>query len=312
MENMTRKLACIGAGLVGQGWATLFSSKGFEVLLQDVNGVILEKAVKGISSNLTFLETKELIGPGEASAAVKRIRTATSLSEAVSDADFVQESVPDDYELKREVFKAMDDAAPGHAILASSASGLMMSDIQTATKRPERCIMVHPALPVHLIPLVEIAGGRQTSAETAEATQALMVKLGKTPVLLKKEVPGYIINRLQAALMREAIDLVDKGVASAEDIDKAFLKGIGLRDPFIGPFLRMHLAADGVEKFIENYAQSYHHRWASMETWTSIPPSAAEAVVKGIYDMEIIRTKKLEEIKSWRDEMLVKSLKMVR
>ena len=130
--------------------------------------------------------------------------------------------------------------------------------------------------------------------------------------MLKREVPGYIVNRLQAALLREAIDLVDKDIVSAEDVDKAFCMGIGLRDPIVGPFLRIHLAGDGVERFIENYSQSYRYRWETMETWTSIPPSAAEKIVKGVKEMEMVRSRKLEEIKIWRDEMLVKLLNVLR
>jgi 3-hydroxyacyl-CoA dehydrogenase len=187
-----------------------------------------------------------------------------------------------------------------------------MTEIQKATKRPQRCVLVHPVLPVYLMPLVEIVGGEQTSRETVMAAYDLMKRLGKVPALLKREVPGYIINRLQAALLREAIDLVDKDVASAEDVDKAFCMGIGLRDPIIGPFLRIHLAGNGVERFIENYSQSYRNRWETMETWTSIPPSAAKKVIRSVKEMEVVRTKTLEEIKNWRDEMLVKLLKLIR
>ena len=237
---------------------------------------------------------------------------STLIGEAVGRADYVQESVPDSYDFKKQVFREMDVAAPDHAILASSSSGLLMTEIQKATTRPERCVLVHPVLPVYLIPLVEIAGGEQTSPETVSATYNFMKRMGKIPALLKREVPGYIVNRLQAALLREAIDLVDKGVASAEDVDKAFCMGIGLRDPIIGPFLRIHLAGGGVERFIENFSQSYRHRWETMETWTSIPPSAAKKIVRGVKEMEVVRAKSLEEIKNWRDRMLVKLLKVIR
>jgi 3-hydroxyacyl-CoA dehydrogenase len=112
--------------------------------------------------------------------------------------------------------------------------------------------------------------------------------------------------------LREAIDLVDKGVASAEDVDKAFRVGIGLRDPLVGPFLRIHLAGGGVERFIENFSESYRHRWETMETWTSIPPSAAEKIIRGVGEMGVVREKTLGEIKNWRDEMLVRLLKLLR
>ncbi len=306
------KVVCVGAGLIGQGWATLFSSAGLEVILQDVTETVLEKAIEGVKSNLIFLEAKSLLEQGEANAALKRIKTSRLIGEAVQEADYVQESVPDHYDFKKQVFREMDVAAPDHAILASSSSGLLMTEIQKATRKPWRCVLVHPVLPVFLIPLVEIAGGEQTSRETLNATYDFMKRLGKIPVMLKREVPGYIVNRLQAALLREAIDLVDKDIVSAEDVDKAFCMGIGLRDPIVGPFLRIHLAGDGVERFIENYSQSYRYRWETMETWTSIPPSAAEKIVKGVKEMEMVRSRKLEEIKIWRDEMLVKLLNVLR
>ena len=304
--------ACVGVGLIGQGWATVFASNGYDVMIQDVNRDILENAVDRISANLRLLKKNGFIRPDVADAAPKKLRTTLDISEAVENADYVQESVLDDYDLKRRVFKKMDASAPEHAILASSASGLMMSPIQTATERPERCVLAHPMLPVHLIPVVEIVGGEKTSPHTVRATRDLMTRLGKTPVVLKKEVPGYIVNRLQSALLREAIDMVDQGVADPEDIDLAFRMGIGLRDPLIGPFLRIHLAGNGVENFLENYARSYQYRWESMNTWTSIPPSAKDAVIKGVHQMDTVRSKTLDEIKMWRDGMLPKILKLVR
>ena len=306
-----RNFACVGAGLIGQGWATVFSSRGYDVVLQDVSDAILEDAVARVASNLNLLEENGLLAPNESAAAQQRIRTTLGLEDAVGNADYIQESVLDSYDLKRRIFKEMDALAPDNAILASSASGLVMTEIQTSTQRPERCVLVHPILPVHLIPVVEIVGGETTSAETVETTRDIMAELGKTPVVLKKEVPGYIVNRLQSALLREAIDMVDKGVAGPEDIDLAFCMGIGLRDPLVGPFLRIHLAGNGVEKFMENYAQSYHYRWESMETWTSIPPSAAESVIQGVHEMDVVRSKTLDDIKGWRDDMLIKILKLV-
>jgi 3-hydroxyacyl-CoA dehydrogenase len=306
------QVACVGTGLIGQGWATLFCSAGLEVVLQDVTETVLEKAVKGVRSNLLFLEANHLLKQGEADTALKRIKMSTLIDEAVCHADYVQESVPDRYDIKKKVFREMDVAVPDHAILASSSSGLLMTEIQKATTRPQRCLLVHPVLPVYLIPLVEIVGGEQTSRETVLAAYDFMKRLGKIPVLLKREVPGYIINRLQAALLREAIDLVDKDVATPEDVDKAFCTGIGLRDPIIGPFLRIYLAGGGVERFIENYSQSYRYRWETMETWTSIPPSAGKKIIEGVKEMEVVRTKTLGEIKDWRDQMLMKLLKVVR
>ena len=306
------KIACVGAGLIGQGWATLFSSDGFEVILQDVSESILEQSIRGIRSTLMFLEANNLLKQGRTDTVLGRIKTCTHIRDAVCQADYVQESVPDSYEIKKQVFREMDGAAPAHAILASSSSGLLMTAIQKSTKAPHRCVLVHPVLPVYLIPVVEIVGGEETSRETVMAAYHFMKELRKTPVLLKREVPGYIVNRLQAALLREAISLVDKGIASAEDVDRAFCMGPGIRDPLVGPFLRIHLAGRGVEGFIENYSQSYRYRWETMETWTSIPPSAVKEVVKEVREMEVVRTKTLEEITNWRDEMLIRLLKLMR
>jgi 3-hydroxypropionate dehydrogenase (NADP+) len=281
------------------------------VILQDVSEPRLDTGLERIRANLDFLEAHDLIPEGESDRAFERITTTTRVEEAVSDADYVQESVPDDYDSKKRVFRELDAHAPGAAILGSSSSGLLMSEIQKVVARPARCVLVHPMLPAHLLPCVEVAGGSETSHDTIETVCAFMRDLGKTPVLLKREVSGYIVNRLQAALLREAIDLVHTGAASAEDVDTAFRMGIGLRDPVIGPLLRIHLAANGAERFFETYARSYSYRWESMATWTTVPPEAVKAAVRGINAMEIVRDKTPEEIGRWRDEMLVRILKAV-
>jgi 3-hydroxypropionate dehydrogenase (NADP+) len=295
MREITN-ISCIGAGLIGQGWATQFCSGGYDLILYDLNEAILDNALGNIKSNLMFLETHELLCQGETARALKQIKTTCNLAEAVENADYVQESVFDAYDAKRQIFKEMDALSPKSAILASSSSGLLMTEIQKAVAAPQRCLMAHPYLPVHLMPLVEVVGGRQTSADALEATCDLMEKVGKIPVQLHKEASGFIVNRLQAALLREAIDLVHSGVASAEAV---------------GPLLRAHLAGDGIECFFENYSESYRVRWESMATWNSLSAQAAGANIKSIKEMEIVRTKSLPEIKAWRDEMLVKILKVI-
>ena len=310
MREITH-ITCIGAGLIGQGWATQFCSSGYDLILYDLNEAILDTALGNIQSNLMFLETHERLSKGETARALKKIMTTCNLAEAVEKADYVQESVFDTYDAKKQIFKEMDALAPGGAILASSSSGLLMTEIQKAVAAPQRCLLAHPYLPVHLMPLVEVAGGRQTSPDALAATCDLMEKIGKIPVQLQKEAPGYIVNRLQAALLREAIDLVDSGVASAEAVDKAFRLSLGLRGPILGPLLRAHLAGDGIARFFENYSESYRTRWKSMATWTSLSSPAAAAIIKSIQEMEIVRTKSLPEIKTWRDDMLVQILKVV-
>ena len=310
MREITN-ISCIGAGLIGQGWATQFCSGGYDLILYDLDETILDNALGSIKSNLLFLEDHDLLNKGETAEALKRIKTTCNLAQAVENADYVQESAFDAYDAKKQIFQEMDALSPKSAILASSSSGLLMTEIQKAAAAPQRCVLAHPYLPVHLMPLVEVVGGRQTSPDALAATCDLMEKVGKIPVQLQKEVSGYIVNRLQAALLREAIDLVDSGVASAEAVDKAFRLSLGLRGPILGPLLRAHLAGDGIERFFDNYSESYRNRWESMATWTSLSAPAAGANIKSIKEMEIVRTKSLPEIKTWRDEMLVKILKVI-
>jgi 3-hydroxypropionate dehydrogenase (NADP+) len=311
MSASIKNVTCVGSGLIGQGWATLFAARGYDVTLQDVRDDRLENAVRQIHSNLTFLKNNGLVQE-DAAACSLRIHTAADLTSAVANADYVQESVPDNYPAKKKVFAEMDAHAPIDAILASSSSGLLMSEIQKAVNRPQRCVLVHPFLPVHLIPLVEIVGGEQTAPETVRAACALMEKIGKTPVALKKEVSGYIVNRLQAALLREAVDLVAGGVASAQDVDLAFCNGMGVRDPFIGPLLRACLAGDGIENFVREYSDSYHERWKSMATWDAFSPSMRETLVNSVNAMPLVCETPMKKIKAWRDRMLIEILKLDR
>ena len=312
MQNIINQVACVGSGLIGQGWATLFAAAGYAVTMQDLSDDKLKGATEQVDLNLRLLEDNGRLHHETAVTAYKRIRTTLNLAEAVKGADFVLESVPDNYTAKKTVFKEMDALAPGTTILASSSSGLLMSEIQTAVTRPGRCVLVHPFLPVHLLPLVEVVGGDQTVPATVDITCRLMEKIGKTPVRLKKEVSGYIVNRLQAAILREAIDLVATGVASAEEVDLAFCNGMGMRDPFIGPLLRAYLAGDGIENFVEHYSESYRLRWESMATWNTISSSIRKTLVNNVNEMPIVRENSLEKIKNWRDRMLIEMLKLDR
>ena len=312
MKRKIERVACVGSGLIGQGWATLFAAAGYAVTMQDLSDDTLKNAGEQVSLNLRLLEDNGRLHNETAAGAFNHIQTTLSLAEAVKEADYVVESVPDNYPAKKTVFKEMDTLAPGDTILASSSSGLLMSEIQVSVTRPERCVLAHPFLPVHLLPLVEVVGGEHTAPETVDITCRLMEKIGKTPVRLKKEVSGYIVNRLQAAILREAVDLVASGVASAEEVDQAFCSGMGMRDPFIGPLLRAHLAGDGIESFVEHYSESYRLRWDSMATWSTLSSPVRAALVNSVYEMPIVRENSLEKIKNWRDKMLIEMLKLDR
>ena len=297
-----RRIACVGAGLIGHSWATLFAVKGLSVNLQDLKEETLTEAMTKINSNLKFLAEKDVIKKEEAEAALKRIKTTKSLSKAVRDVDYVQESVFESYEVKKKIFSQMDAEAPLETILASSSSALLMSEIQDATTKPGKCLIAHPFNPPHLIPLVELVPGKKTSPETIKTTYEFMLKIGKVPVVLKKEVLGYIANRLSRRLYEEAVDLVDDGVATVEDVDKALSAGPGIRWAIMGPHLTYHLGGGpgGIEHFFEVFGKYYNFR-----------PSAVKKVIEGVKETEIVRTKSTEELVRWRDEKLVELLKIL-
>ncbi len=200
------------------------------------------------------------------------------------------------YEAKKEVYSKMDEVADQRIILSSSTSGLMMSEIQKAAKHhPERCIVAHPWNPSYLVPLVELSPGDQTSPETTKKTYELMEDIGKIPVVLKKEAPGFIANRLSAALWREALNLVDTGVASVEDVDKAVVNGPGLRWAIMGPYLTYHLGGGkgGIEYLLKHIDVSKAKWLETMAKWTETPDSAVEKAVKGVHELVVCEESEL-------------------
>lgn len=306
-----RRIACVGAGLIGTSWAALFAANGFEVCLEDVNELALARAVDHTKTKVLFLIRNKLVPESDVEEVMDRVRVTRSLAEAVANADYVQESVFERYDVKREVFRDMDALSPEHAILATSASALLMSEIQTATTKPWRCVVAHPWNPAHLLPLVEIVPGKATSTATVDATYRLMETIGKTPIVVKKEIPGYVANRLQAALVREALDLVDKGVASVADVDRALCAGPGIRWAIMGPFMTMHLGHErGIESFLDALGESYSLRWSDMDTWTSIPTSASKKAVEGVRSLDEVQTHSISELASRRDAKLIEIIKL--
>ena len=310
---LIENVACIGAGMIGSSWASLFAMHGCKVTIQDLNQELLDKAMIRVRRNCVFLAEQGLANGQDPNAALGQVTTTTNLSEAVASAGYVQESAFESYKVKEAVFKEVDAAAPKSTIIASSSSGLLITRLQKVTRRPERCIVAHPFNPPHLIPLVELVKGKKTSDDTVARTYEFMELLAKVPIVLKKEVYWYAANRLQAALWREAVDLVDQGVLTVEDVDKALTAGPGLRWALMGPYLCHHLAdCGGVKVMIEKYAQVNSVVWGSMRTWKTISKKAAKKVVKGVDSMVMVRSKTREEIERWRDIKLVRLLKVLR
>jgi 3-hydroxybutyryl-CoA dehydrogenase len=230
-----KKVAVIGSGIMGHGIGQTFALGGYEVTLNDISDELLNKAFFQIRKNLdTFIEFG-ITTSDAAKEALSRIKPATDLKKTVEDSDFVVEALPESMDLKKRIFKKMDQFCPPHAIIASNTSGLSLTEMASGIKRQAQVVIAHWWNPPHIIPVVEIVKGRFTSDETVNLTYQLLTAIGKRPVKILKEVPGFLGNRLQFALYREALACLRDGVASAEDIDLAVKGTFGFRLPTLGP-----------------------------------------------------------------------------
>jgi 3-hydroxybutyryl-CoA dehydrogenase len=230
-----RKIGIIGSGIMGHGIGQTFALAGYDVILNDLSDVLLEKALQRIRSNLDTLIEFGITTPEAAHEAVGRIKTNKDLHASAEGSDFVIEALPEVMELKQAVFKQLDRYCPPHTILASNTSGLSLTRIASDINRQDRTVIAHWWNPPHIIPVVEVVRGRFTSDQTFDLVCQLLKTIGKKPVKILKEVPGILGNRLQFALYREALACLKEGVASAEDIDLAVKGTFGFRLPTIGP-----------------------------------------------------------------------------
>ena len=305
-----KRVGVVGCGTIGCGWATFFAMKGLQTRLYDQQPASLEKAYEKIRQNLQTLIGLGEIDRPQAEAAIKNVYIGKSMEDALEGVTFVQESIYEDYDAKKALFKQLDQILDENVIIATSSSGLLMTEIQTAVERfPERCLIGHPINPVFLVPLVEIVPGKQTKPEYMVTTRAFYESIGKVPVTLKKEVPGYLENRLTAALYREAIDLAINDVASVEDIDKTIWAGPGLRYALMGPLLIYHLGGGegGTRYFIDHLGTALTQWWEDMNTWTKIPEGAADILEKGV--QEAMKDKSISDMCAWRDKKLVELIR---
>lgn len=237
-----QKVAVIGAGLMGHGIAQEFAMAGYQVSLNDTSKEILDKAVENVQRTLGMMKQVGLIEETDVTRALSNLSVNTSIIEASKDADLVIEAVYENLELKQRIFKQLDECCQGHTIFASNSSSLMPSYMAKETKRPEKVIGAHYFNPPYLLPLVELVKGEATSEETVQCMFNLYTGMGKKPVVVLKEVPGFIGNRLQAAMMREAVSLVEKGIASPQDVDTVVKNSFGRRLPAAGVFEIFDLA----------------------------------------------------------------------
>jgi len=301
-----RRVAIIGTGAIGASWAALFLAKGLEVVATDV-APDAEAALK------RFIESAwpALIRLGLATGASQsKLSFTADLATAVKGADLVQENGPERIEFKRKLYGQLDELLAADVIIASSSSGLTMSEIQSGCRsHPERCVIGHPFNPPHLVPLVEIVGGAKTSEETIQRAARFYTALGKRTVRLHKEVPGHIANRLQSALSREVYYLVAEGVVTAADADTALSWGPGLRWGIMGSLLLNHLGGGqgGIEHFFEQFT-------GPMTAWWKVlgQPVLTSEVQKQLVDSvrAEVGSRSFDELAAERDEMLLELIEL--
>src|SRR6202166_4032770 len=306
MSKDINRIAIVGTGVIGASWDALFLARGLDVVATDIAPGAGPKLEAFIDAAWPALERLGL-APG---ASRSRLQFTANLDEAVAGSDFVQENGPERLDFKKDLYKHLDDILPPGTIIASSSSGLTMSEIQSACERhPERCVIGHPFNPPHLIPLVEIVGGAKTSEETIERATAFYTAMGKKPVRLHKELPGHVANRLQAALSREVYYLVSEGVVSAADADTACSWGPGLRWGIMGSLLLNHLGGGqgGIEHFFQQFAGPMTAWWKVLGQ-PVLTPEVQKKLIDSVHAE--VGSRSIAELEAQRDEVLLGLLEL--
>ena len=296
-----RRIAIIGTGVIGASWSALFLAKGLEVTATDV-APNAEAALRRFV-DAAWPALKRLgLSPG---ASQSNLKFTAELAHAIAGADLVQENGPERIEFKQKLYGQLDELLPADAIIASSSSGLTMSEIQKgAASHPERCVIAHPFNPPHLIPLTEIVGGAKTSEATIRRAEEFYTSIGQRTVRLNKEMPGHVANRLQAALSREVYYLVAEGVVSAADVDTALSWGPGLRWGVMGSMMLNHLGGGpgGIEHFFQQFTGPMTAWWKTLGS-PVLTPEVQKKLIDGVHAEAGSRT--IEELEAERDEVLL-------
>jgi 3-hydroxyacyl-CoA dehydrogenase len=301
-----RKIAIIGTGVIGASWAALFLAKGLQVVATDVAPdaeTALRRFVKAAWPALERLG----LAPG---ASQSHLTFTRDLSTAVAGADLVQENGPERIDFKKKLYRQLDELLPAEVLIASSSSGLTMSEIQSDCRlHPERCVIAHPFNPPHLVPLVEIVGGQKTSEATIQRVSEFYTSLGKQTVRLRKEVPGHVANRLQAALAREVYYLVADDVVSVTDVDKALCWGPGLRWGIMGQVLLNHLGGGqgGIEHFFEQFTGPMTAWWKVLGS-PELTPEVRQKLIAGLHAE--VGSRSIPDLEAQRDEVLLGLLEL--
>tara|TARA_B100000676_G_scaffold309290_1_gene372417 strand:- start:722 stop:1681 length:960 start_codon:yes stop_codon:yes gene_type:complete len=295
-----RSITCIGGGVIGAGWAAGFLAKGYDVVVQDINAEAEGQMRRIIDSAWISLE---VMGLAEG-ASRDRVRFTTDLDDAVSNADFVQESGPERVDIKQDMYAAMDAAMPNDVVIASSTSGLLMSHIQAKSGNPSRMVLGHPFNPPYLMPLVEVVGGKQTDDSAVDWACDFYRVAGKHALKMDREVLGHIADRLQQAMWNEIVYMVDADEATPEQIDDSIIYGFGPRLAIMGYCLLFHLAGGqgGMRHFLKHFDPSVSDDWTRLPS----PPITDELVEKfAAGAVRLQGDRSVEELQQLRDEALV-------
>ena len=306
MARSVNRVAIIGTGVIGASWAALFLAKGLEVVATDV-APNAEASLKKFIEEAWPALSRLGLSPGASQA---NLEFTSDLPTAVERADFVQENGPERIDFKKKLYGQLDELLPADVIVASSSSGLTMSEIQLGcSSHPERCVIGHPFNPPHIIPLVEIVGGAKTSRDTVRRASEFYTGLGKRTVRLHKEVPGHVANRLQAALAREVYYLVAEGVVSVADVDTALCWGPGLRWGVMGQVLLNHLGGGmgGIEHFFAQFTGPVTAWWKVLGS-PELTPEVQKKLIDGLH--EEVGSRSIDELAAQRDEVLLGLLEL--
>ncbi|KAA0010027.1 3-hydroxyacyl-CoA dehydrogenase [Billgrantia pellis] len=299
---MSTKIGIVGAGLIGRAWAIVFARAGMAVSLYDVDAGALDKAREAIRQSLVDLKQADLIEDMEATLAL--IQTESDLAQAMAGAVYVQECGPENTEAKRRIYSALEGVVAEDSVLASSTSGIAASRFTDHLRHPERCLVAHPVNPPYLIPLVEVAPTPFTSEAAVSRTVHTMHQAQQVPILVRKEIQGFILNRLQGALLNEALRLFRDGYVSAEDLDKTVRHGLGLRWSFMGPFETIDLnAPSGVVDYGQRYGPLY--RDVDRQRGDDDPWDEATLTALDRERRERLPSSDLAERQAWRDRRLM-------
>ncbi len=298
------RIAIIGSGFIGRAWAISYARAGHDVVLWDAVDGAPEQAIDYIKGVLSDLSENGLLGDYSPQQVEERLFTASTMEEALNGVEYVQENTPENLDVKRKVYAQLDAAAPDNAILASSTSAILPSSFTEDLPGRHRCLVVHPINPPYLVPAAEIVPAPWTDPEVIERTKELLISAGHAPIVMTKELDGFVMNRLQGALLNEAFRLVADGYASIEDIDIGIREGLALRWSFMGPFETIDLnAPDGVRDYVARYQGVYEQIFTTQQRivdWSGEVMDQVEADRR-----KKLSADKLMERQVWRDRRLM-------